>query len=147
MGFSLTGTHVIYFIAAIIIAGAVSGVFVAVVQDVTNSFSDRGERVKDQLDIEFKIISDPDNIPTSASDYIFYLKNIGSIEIPTSNQVFTIFIDGEIIVSSNYNFSQSTTQSESTVSLYVDQSEISSGDHKLRLIGPQDIEEDFIFTI
>jgi len=147
MGFSLTGTHVIYFIAAIIIAGAVSGVFVAVIQNVTVSFSEKGERVQDQLDIEFKIISDPDNIPSSGSDYLFYLKNIGAIEIPTSNQTFNTFIDGELIVIANYNFSATTVLPESTVTLYISQSDISPGDHKLRLIGPQAIEDDFTFTI
>jgi len=57
MGFSLTGTHVIFFIASVIIAGAVSGIFVAITYDVSNSLSSRGERVQDQLDIEFKIFS------------------------------------------------------------------------------------------
>jgi flagellar protein FlaG len=67
---------VIYFIAAVIVAGGVSGVFVTVIQDVTSSFSDRGERVEDQLDIEFKIINDPDNIVSSGNNYLFYIKNI-----------------------------------------------------------------------
>ncbi len=147
MGFSLTGTHVIYFIAAVIIAGAVSGVFVAVIQDVTGSFSERGERVKDQLDIEFSIINDPDNIPSTASDYIFYLKNIGTVEIPTTNQTFTIFIDGEIIKTSNYNFSQNILQSEETNSLYIDKNNVNAGDHNLRIIGRYDIDDEFYFTI
>lgn len=147
MGFSLTGTHVVYFIAAVIIAGAVSGAFVAVIQDVTGGFSDKGERVKDQLDIEFKIINDPDNIPSSAVDYIFYMKNIGVVEIPSTNQIFNIFIDGEIISTSNYNFSTSTVQPEDVVTLYIDKNDISAGDHNLRLVGPQDISDEFTFTI
>ena len=47
MGFSLTGTHVVFFIASVLIAGAVSGVFIAVITDVSNSFSYRGERVEE----------------------------------------------------------------------------------------------------
>ena len=76
MGFSLTGTHVIFFISSVIIAGAVSGVFIAVTTNVSTSLSDKGERVQEQLDTDFAIINDPDNIPTSGSDYLFYLKNI-----------------------------------------------------------------------
>ncbi len=147
MGFSLTGTHVIFFVASVIVAGAVSGVFVAVIQDVTGSLSERGERVEDQLDIEFKIINDPDNIPSSVNDYIFYLKNIGIVEIPTTNQTFNMFVDGEIIKTSNYNFSSNTVQSEGTVTIYIDKGEISAGEHKLRVIGPQAIEDDFTFKI
>jgi len=147
MGFSLTGTHVIYFIAAVIIAGTVSGVFFAVIQDVTNSFSERGERVEDQLDIEFKIINDPDNIPSSGTNYLFYIKNIGVAEIPTSNQTFEIFIDGEIIVIANYSFSDETLQTEDTVTLYINKNDIDSGDHKIRAVGPQAIYDEFTFTI
>jgi flagellar protein FlaG len=147
MGFSLTGTHVIYFIASVIIAGAVSGVFYAVVSNVTNSFSERGDRVQDQLDTEFKIINDPDNIPTEGNDYLFYLKNIGRVEIPTSNETFYIFIDGELIVTANYNFSDSSIQPEELTTLYIDNSEISSGDLTLRIVGPLDIEDEFVFTI
>ena len=88
MGFSLTGTQIIFFIAAVIIASAVSGVFIVVVNDVTNSFSDRGNRVQEQLDTEFKIINDPDNIPSEGSNYLFYMKNIGGAKFITSNDTF-----------------------------------------------------------
>jgi len=138
---------VIYFIAAVIIAGTVSGVFVAVIQDVTNSFSERGERVQDQLDIEFKIINDPDNIPSSGNNYIFYMKNIGVKEISTSNQTFEVFIDGEIIVIANYSFSLDTLETESIVTLYINTNDINSGSHKLRIVGPQAIDDEFTFTI
>jgi len=147
LGFSLTGTHVIYFVAAVIIAGAVSGVFVAVIQDVTGSFSEKGDRVQEQLDIEFKIINDPDNIPSTVNDYIFYLKNIGVVEIPTTNETFTLFIDGEIIKTANYNFTLDTVQPEDTVTLYIDKNDINLGDHKLRIVGLQDIDDEFTFTI
>lgn len=146
MGFSLSGTHVIFFIASVIIAGAVSGVIVAVITDVSNSLSDRGERVQEQLDTEFKIINDPDNIPTSGSDYLFYLKNIGSTALSTSNVTFNLFVDGDLVAIANYNFSDTSIQIDEVVTIYVDNSEISAGDHTLRLVGPQAIDEDFTFS-
>jgi flagellar protein FlaG len=147
MGFSLTGTHVIFFIASVIIAGAVSGVFIAVTNDIASSFSERGNRVQEQLDIEFKIINDPDNIPTEGSDYLFYLKNIGAVEIPTTNTTFNIFIDGEFVAIANYNFSDSSIQPDDVTTLYVASSEISAGDRTLRIVGPQAIDDEFTFTI
>ena len=147
MGFSLTGTHVVFFIAAVIIAGGVSGVFLAVVNDVTSSFEQRGKRVQEQLDIEFTIINDPDNIPSSGGDYIFYLKNIGTKEIPTSTSTFNVFIDGEIVVTPNYSFTETSIQSDDVTTLNIDQGQISSGDHTLRIVGPQAIDDEFTFTI
>lgn len=147
MGFSLTGTHVVFFIASVIVASAVSGVIVAVITDVSNSLSDRGERVQEQLDTDFKIINDPDNIPTSGNNYLFYIKNIGGNEIPTSNETFQLFVDGDLIATANYNFSDSSIQPDEIATIYIDNSEISTGNQKLRVVGPQAIEDEFIFTI
>jgi len=147
MGFSLTGTQVIFFIASVIIASAVSGVFVAVINDVSNSFLERGERLQEQLDTEFKIINDPDNISIYGGYYIFYLKNIGGREIATTNETFNLFIDGEIVVINNYYFSENSIEPEKVCTIYLDSSELSSGYHTLRIVGPQAIEDKFNFTI
>jgi len=147
MGFSLAGTHVIFFIVSVIIASTVSGVIVAVITDISNSLSDRGERVQEQLDTEFKIINDPDNIPTSGSDYLFYIKNIGGNELVTSNETFQLFVDGDLVAIANYNFSDSSIQPDEVTTIYVDNSEISAGDQTLRVVGPQAIEDEFTFTI
>jgi len=147
MGFSLTGTQVIFFIVSVIIASAVSGVFVAVINDVSNSFSLRGDRLQKQLDIEFKIINDPDNISLSDNYYLFYLKNIGGRVITTSNETFNIFIDGEIVIMDNYYFSENSIGPEKVCILYLNSSELSLGYHTLRIVGPQAIEDEFNFSV
>jgi flagellar protein FlaG len=147
MGFSLTGTHVIFFIVSVILAGAVSGVFIAVTNSVTTSFSERGVRVEEHLDTEFKIINDPDNIPISGNNYLFYLKNIGGKELATTNETFHLFVDGEIVIKANYNFADNSIQPDEITTIYVDNSEITSGDHTLRIVGPQAIDDEFTFTI
>lgn len=147
MGFSLTGTHVIFFIAAVIAASAVSGVLIAVTTDLSKSLSERGDRVQKHLDTEFKIINDPDHIPSSGNNYLFYLKNIGAGELPTTNETFHLFVDGEIIVIENYSFSDNSIKPDEVTTLYIDDSEISTGDHTLRVVGPQAIEDEFTFTI
>jgi archaellum component FlaG (FlaF/FlaG flagellin family) len=145
MGFSLTGTHVIFFIAAVIVAGMVSGVFIAVTMNVTTSLSNRGDRVKSQLDTDFAIINDPKIIPKPGDYYIFYLKNIGGVSLTTTNQTFQVFIDGEILANANYYFSNTTTPIESVTNLYV-RTTIVTGDHILRAVGPQAVDEEFTFT-
>ena len=146
MGFSLTGAHVIFFIAAIIVAGAVSGVFISITMNVSTSLSDRGDRLQEQLDTDFKIITDPDNIPISGSDYIFYLKNIGGKMLSTTNETFQLFIDGEIIATAKYNFSNESIQPSEYTKIYVSET-ISSGDHNLRVVGPLAVEDEFTFEI
>ncbi len=147
MGFSLTGAQVIFFIASVIVAGAVSGVFIGVTTNVTNSFSDKGDRLQEQLDTDFKIINDPDAIPDAGGYYSFYLKNIGGKKLLTTNQTFQLFVDGDIITIANYYFSDDSIQPGQVATIYVDNSEIAAGDHTMRLVGPLAIEDEFTFTI
>jgi len=147
MGFSLTGAHVIFFVAAVIVAGAVSGVFIAITMDVSSSLSERGDRLQEQLDTDFEIINDPNNIPSSGGYYIFYLKNIGKRRLETSNVTFQLFVDGEIIPIENYSFEDSSLPASNVTEIYIATSEISSGDRILRVVGPIAIEDEFAFKI
>jgi len=147
MGFSLTGTHVIFFIAAVIVAGAVSGILTAVTFNITTSLTEKCDRIQEELDTDFKIINDPDNIPNISGYYRFYLKNIGGKKLATTTDTFTIFIDGEIIEKTYYSFEDNSIQPSEITTLYIANSKISSGDHTLRVVGPQAIDDEFEFTI
>jgi len=147
MGFSLTGTHVIFFIAAVIVAGAVSGILTAVTFNITTSLTEKCDRIQEELDTDFKIINDPDNIPNISGYYRFYLKNIGGKKLATTTDTFTIFIDGEIIEKTYYSFEDNSIQPSEVTTLYIANSKISSGDHTLRVVGPQAIDDEFEFTI
>ena len=147
MGFSLSGTHTIFFIASVIIASTISGAFMAVTTDLSMSLSEQGDRLQEQLETDFEIINDPDNIPISGSDYIFYLKNIGENRLTTTNETFQLFIDGEILPKAKYNFSDGYVYPGDVTRIFVDSSEISAGDHDLKVVGPQAKEDDFLFTI
>ncbi|MBS3778398.1 MAG: hypothetical protein KGY50_03790 [Candidatus Thermoplasmatota archaeon] len=147
MGFSVTGSHVVFFIASVIAAGAVSGVFLAVTFNLNTSFSERGGRVQKILDTEFTVINDPEHIPTSGSDYLFYVKNLGGNQLITTEEIFTVFIDGELVTTENYNFSVEKIKPGEISTMYVDSGMIGSGSQTLRLVGPQSVDDEFIFTI
>ncbi|HVQ01004.1 MAG TPA: hypothetical protein VMT57_05770 [Candidatus Thermoplasmatota archaeon] len=145
MGFSLTGTHVIFFIAAVIAAGMVSGVFIAITLNVSTSLSNVGNRVKEKLDTDFSVINDPSSIPLQGSYYLFYVKNIGGKTLTTTNQTFQIFLDGEIIPPAHYYFSNSSLTAQAVAIMFVNTT-ITGGDHTLRVVGPQATETEFMFT-
>jgi len=147
MGFSLTGTHIIFFIAAVIVASLVSGILVSVTMDISTSLSEKGGRVQEQLDTDFEIINDPDNIPDVGGYYRFYLKNIGGKKLVTTNETFQLFVDGDLIATTNYNFTDESIQSSEVTEIFVVNSTISSGGHTLRIVGPLAIDDEFTFTI
>lgn len=146
MGFSVTGSHVVFFIASVIAAGAVSGVFLAVTFDLNSSFSERGIRVQEVLDTEFTVINDPEHIPVSGGDHLFYVKNTGGSELITTSEIFSVFIDGEVVTITNYNFSVESIRPGEISTLYIDSGMIGSGAQTLRLVGPQSVDDEFIFT-
>jgi flagellar protein FlaG len=147
MGFSVTGSHVVFFIASVIAAGAVSGVFMAAAFNINTSLTEKSQRVQEELDSEYTIINDPELIPNTNGYYIFYLKNLGGKKLISTNQTLQLFIDGIIIQDTSYYFSDTSVLSGDVVSLYVDESVIDTGNHKLRVVGPQAVQDDFIFTI
>ena len=147
MGFSLTGARVMYFITTIIIAGLVSGVIHSVSSETSSSLCAREERIQNQLDLDFKIINDPFHIPLSGNYRLFYLKNIGEKKIITTNDTFQIFLNGVLLSTSNYYFSDSQIESGKVTIIYIASSEISYGDHSLKIFGPQALKDEFVFTI
>jgi archaellum component FlaG (FlaF/FlaG flagellin family) len=80
----------------------------------------------------------------TAPYYIFYLKNIGGAKLTTTNQTFQVFIDGELIASANYYFGNTSIAAEAATNLYVNTT-LTTGDHTLRVVGPQAIDKDFTF--
>lgn len=137
----------IFFVVSVIVAGAVSGVFMAVSLDINDSLSERGERVQEQLDTEFKIINDNENIPDVNGKYRFYLKNVGQGRLIATNETFQLFVDGDLISTTKYNFSDESVWPGDVTTIYVANTEISAGDHNLRLVGPQAVEDEFEFKI
>jgi flagellar protein FlaG len=113
--------------------------------NITTSLSDRGERITEQLDTDFIIINDPNIIPMTGAYYIFYLKNIGKARLTTTNQTFQVFIDGELIASTQYYFENTSIPFEGVTDLFVN-STVAAGDHTLRVVGPLGIDKDFTFT-
>ena len=147
MGFSLTGTHIVFFIAAVSVAGVVSGVLVAISTDITGGFSDKGERLIGELNTDFQVINDPDYIPDTGGVYIFYLKNIGEGRLATDNDTFQLFVDGDILPKANYSFTPSAIYPSEVAEIFIDNTTISAGSHQLRVVGPYAVADTFQFTI
>ncbi|MCD6542258.1 MAG: flagellar protein G [Thermoplasmata archaeon] len=147
MGFSLAGSHLIFFVASVIVAGAVAGVFTAVTFNISNSLSEKCDRVKEKLDTDFEIINDPEKIPLSGSYYLFYIKNTGGSKIETTNDTFQVFIDGNLLDKGSYYFSPSVVFQSEVTTLYIASTEISSGNHRLRIVGPAGVYDEFVFNV
>lgn len=99
---SVSVSHVIMFIASMMIAAAVAGVLVAGVDQVGNAIGDRSAATSDNIRTDVAIISDP-----GAPEAIYeenddgtltvYVKNTGSLNLVADDSQMDVFVNGWFI--------------------------------------------------
>lgn len=97
-------SELILFIAAVLVAGMVSGALYITTQNIAGEIESRGLTFARDLKIDFAIINDPENIPLVDNNYVFYIKNTGKESFLFSSNNVVVLIDGEIVDASNLVF-------------------------------------------
>ncbi|MBN2111250.1 MAG: flagellin, partial [Methanosarcinaceae archaeon] len=90
-------THMIFFIAAIILAMGVVTVLSADIQSMVYSSSVSSKLLSEQMRTDITIVNDPYVIPYDAAGnhYTFYAKNTGKTELVP--EFITVLVDGALI--------------------------------------------------
>lgn len=97
---SVSVSHLIIFIAAMVVAASVAGVLTTTVTDISDAIDDQGPSVSDDIRSSIEIINDP------GADVVFenegnenelrlYVKNTGSRELPTEPSQIDVLINGQ----------------------------------------------------
>lgn len=97
---SVSVSHVIMFIASLIIAASVAGTLVAGVDRVSTSVDDRSMHLTDRIDTDIEIISDPGSdaiYDDDASTVTVLVKNTGQSTIAASPDAVDVLLNGEYI--------------------------------------------------
>ncbi|ADI74178.1 flagellin [Methanohalobium evestigatum Z-7303] len=143
-------SHMIFFIAAVIIAVGVAGVLSVNVESIMGAASTNSDVVSDQLKTDITIISDPEVIPyNSTSDYYtFYVKNTGKSDIAL--EYVNVILDGEYIQDKNLNLSlQDSGETWKPLGVLIVNvttgGELNSGDHGLKVVSDNGISDTIDF--
>lgn len=139
-------SHMVFFIAAVVIATSVSAILYTAAYKVSLGIEEQGESFKKLLGTDFEIINDPTQIPYNADQgyYEFYIKNTGTEEIVIDPSVTTVLIDGSIVDFDSSDYSLKTAE---VATLYVYAYPLDSGDHKLIVILENGISRSFEFQV
>jgi len=95
---SVSASHMILFIASILVATSVAGVLTNTVGDLSNAIDDTGLQVSDDVRTDVEIISD------SGSDAVYndtegnitlYLKNTGSSRLRPGSSAVDVLVNGQ----------------------------------------------------
>jgi flagellar protein FlaG len=102
---SVSVSHLIIFIAAMIVASSVAGVLTTTVNDIGDAIDDQGLSVSDDIRSEIEIINDQgaDVVNESATpDRVeLYVKNTGSTELTTAPDNVDVLLNGQFRTADN----------------------------------------------
>lgn len=130
-------THMIFFIAAVVLAMGVVSVLSVNVQSISGATSASSKVISDQLRTDITVINDPDTVPYRNSEYYtFYAKNTGKSEL--NIDYVNLILDGILIPPENVTAvvldGDVMWRPGDVLAINVTTSELSSGDHSVRVI-------------
>ncbi|HEY3419778.1 MAG TPA: hypothetical protein VGK23_04420 [Methanomassiliicoccales archaeon] len=139
-------TQVIFFVAAIVVAGALSGVFIGLSNNMATAVEKRAVNFSDKLDTSIKIINDPGYMPYDNSTLTIYVKNTGSnILLPTD---LLVLIDGKDQNSSSWTIMGGSVQWVPGLVLEIHLNIIlANGDHTAKVVVSNGISDSMGFRI
>jgi flagellar protein FlaG len=148
---SVSVSHLILFIASMIIAAGVAGVFTTSVDQLAGAIDDQGVQVSDNVRTSISIISDSgsENIYNSTEDNTtLYIKNIGTQNLNADKRQIDVLVDGEFVTDSDITIQVLDTADEFTwgtnqVLELTIQRTLEAGDHRAKVIvnGDEEIIE------
>lgn len=145
MGFGEIASHVIFFIAVIVLASSISAMLFVTVQKMSMEVREQGEEFKKLIGTDFEVINDPVNVPYDSSKgaYVFYVKNTGSEELIFTNSTLTVLLNGSAV---QFTTSTQVLKPGETGVLYVYSPQL-TGDNRLMVISENGVKKSFEFTV
>jgi len=151
MAFGESGVHVIFFVAAIILASSISAMLVTTVQKVSIGIKVQGESLESKIGTDFKIVNDPVNIPVNNSvsppEYTFYIKNTGTKSILMTKSTLTVLIDGSAISGSDLRLEPDGKLKAGYLGKIFVRTNLTTGDHKVTVILENGHSDSLKFTV
>jgi flagellar protein FlaG len=147
---SVSVSHLILFIASMMIAASVAGVFTSSIGQLSGALSEQGLDVSSDVRTDIEVISDSgsDAIYNATSETItLYVKNTGTERLAAEPGQLDVLVDGQFVTDYTVARADGTGawQPGSVVRVDIAQS-LSTGDHRVQLTVNND-EEVFEFRL
>ncbi|MFB6164983.1 MAG: CARDB domain-containing protein [Haloarculaceae archaeon] len=147
---SVSVSHMILFIASIIVAASVAGVFTNSISNVSQALDQRGVSVSHDVRTDIEIISDSGSSAVyngSTNNVTLYVKNTGSQMLGADPDLLDVLVDGQYTtnVSVTVLGDHQTWGRGDVIRLEISSDHtLQSGDHRVKVIVNED-EEVFEF--
>lgn len=141
-------THLVLFIASMVVASSVAVAFTGQVDDLTASLDQRGEDLSGEVRTDVEVISDPGSQVYNRSgneNVTLLVKNTGARTLPDDGTAVDVVVDGTYVTNVSVTVVDDTVWGETSVArVAVDGPALDAGDHRVKLVVNGD-EEVFRF--
>lgn len=144
---SVSASHLILFIASLVIAAGVAGTFTQGISRLSQGIDDQSLEVSEEVRTDIEVISDPGSpvYNNSSKTVTLLVKNTGTAEIPADSQFIEILVNGRYRTNVTVTVVDGTEwRPNNVVRLDVGGVDLSAGDHRAKIIVNGD-EEVFAF--
>ena len=139
-----TSTHLIFFIAATVIATATAGILSGVITDVVGKAQARGHAFGNEIASDITIINDPAQVVVSPST-VFYVKNTGATTLDYANA--TVILDGQIVTTTKSLMGGETSFREGAITQLTYAATPSAGDHRVKITMENGVSDEMRFRV
>jgi flagellar protein FlaG len=91
---SVSVSHLIIFIAAMLVAASVAGLLTTTVDDISDAIEDQGFSTSDEIRSDITIINDASATQADGGNVTLYVKNTGESELSTQPGDIDVLING-----------------------------------------------------
>jgi len=144
---SVSASHLILFIASLVIAAGVAGTFTQGISRLSQGIDDQSLEVSEEVRTDIEVISDPGSpvYNNSSKTVTLLVKNTGTTEIPADSQFIEILVNGRYRTNVTVTVVDGAEwRPNNVVRLDVGGVDLSAGDHRAKIIVNGD-EEVFAF--
>lgn len=144
---SVSASHLILFIASMVIAAGVAGTFMQGVSRLSQGIDDQSLEVSEEVRTDIEVISDPGSsvYNNSSNTVTLLVKNTGTSDIPAESQFIDILLDGQYQTNVTLTVVDGDRwRPNNVVRLEIGGADLANDDHRVKLIVNGD-EEVFRF--
>jgi len=100
---SVSASHLIIFVASLVIAAGVVGTLTTGVERVSSSIDDGSLDVSQQIRMDMSVISDSGaDYPNSNGDLLIHVRNTGSQSVPIDESEFDLVLNGNFLGNNDF---------------------------------------------
>lgn len=146
MGFGNSASHIVFFIAAVVVAAGVVGAFSTNVSKLTGHVNARSDALNDELSTDIRIINDPGEMPNGP--LVLYVLNTGSRSLDPNSTV--VLLNGEAKTTFAFDVLESTEdvwRHGQVLQITLTGTNLPAGDHRVKVVVDNGVSDTLRFNI